>query len=146
MELDTLHINSRITAQMRNTFEINNCKTFRAFCLLCHKLIEIVQKHQQKRRKGSQQALLNEAGFPQIFKKDKLKKSPNHIRKQKKFLLMLKEQKGNLKARFTGVISESETAQLKFKEIKNKKLANRAIYHKRCIISYGVSCPQIIAF
>ena len=30
---------------------------------------------------------------------------------------MLKEQKGNLKARFTGVISESETAQLKFKEI-----------------------------
>lgn len=59
---------------------------------------------------------------------------------------MLKEQKGNLKARFTGVISESETAQLKFKEIKKKKLANRAIYHKRCIISYGVSCPQIIAF
>ena len=60
---------------------------------------------------------------------------------------MLKEQKGNLKARFTGVISESETAQLKFKEIKNKKLANRAIYHKRCIIfeiSYGVFCPQII--
>lgn len=33
---------------------------------------------------------------------------------------MLKEQKGNLKARFTGVISESETAQLKFKEIKKK--------------------------